>query len=104
MLPFILHHALMIVNTLVSNFAIIEDNDVNNLKSDIGMILCFNNGPLQMDISEFYDDMVNGIEDLGMVCPHCNSAIEFDEELLLFFYDTGMWKCKKCNAQLSVNE
>jgi hypothetical protein len=101
MLPLILYHALWIVDALVANFAIrTEEQEDAYIRCLIGMMLCLRKRPLQKDIGDFYDD----IKDLEMECPYCNSVIEFSEEILLYFYDTGIWKCKKCDAQLDINE
>lgn len=103
-LPFLLFHSVQIVEALISNFANRKEGvDLTDVRTAIGMIFWLERSPHAANSSSLRDDIRKSLGDIGLSCPECGKAIEFEDEQLLKLYWENALMCRACNWEIDIS-
>jgi len=103
-LPILLFHTLEIVQALIATFAIIQNEEEQNimkLRTTIGLLLWMEKRPRSIKVDEL-KEIAKSFENAQLCCPKCKKQLPFKKEDLIIFYEEGAIRCRRCQYKIDL--
>ena len=104
-LPILLFYTLQIMQALIGTFAIIQNEEEQNLielRIIIGFLLWSEKHPRPIKINAL-QDILKSFEDAQLYCPKCKKQMFFKKEDLKHFYEQEIFKCRSCRYKIDLS-
>jgi len=103
-LPILLFHTLQIMEALIGTFAIIqneEEQNLINLRTTIGFLFWVEKRPRPIKINAL-QEITEGFKDAQLYCPKCKKQMFFKKKDLKLFCEQGIFKCRSCYYKICL--
>ncbi len=103
-LPILLFYTLRIMQALLGTFAIIQNEEEQNLielRTTIGFLLWSEKRPRPIKINAL-QEISKSFEDAQLYCPKCKKQMFFKKEGLRLFFEQGIFKCRSCQYKIDL--
>jgi len=103
-LPLLLRHAVEVAEALMGSIVTLPGEELRALQArrQVGYVLWAKEYCSKPSSGLFIESIEDLVNDINLTCPNCSARVEFTDESMRAYWETGITKCGRCRTRIRI--